>query len=53
MPVSKDHSKKAPSQNPVDFFMMKPSPKSPQSVPDRLSSAPQVEKIDGRKSLSK
>ena len=53
MSISRDHSKKAPSQNPVDFYKCDKSPKTPQKVGDRLSGGPMVEKIDGRKSLGK
>lgn len=53
MAISKDHGKKAPSQNPVDFFEMKKHSGKPQSIPDQLTSGKQVEKIEGRKDLAK
>lgn len=59
MAISRSFSKKAPSQNPVAFFECKqhggaePSTSKNQSVPDKLSSGPQREKIYGRKDLSK
>lgn len=56
MAISKTHSKKAPSQNPVKFFegqQQGGAYGSPTSVPDKLSSGTQREKIYGRKSLSK
>ena len=57
MAVSREHSKKAPSQNPVDFFECKqaggadPGTLKPARVPDKLASGPQREKIYGRKNL--
>lgn len=58
MAISRSWSKKAPSQNPVDFFEGKQaggtngSQSKPQRVPDKLTSGAQREKIFGRKSLS-
>lgn len=58
MAVSRSHTKKSPSQNPVAFFECKQSggasPGSKGSgVPDKLTSGTQREKIYGRKDLSK
>ena len=59
MAVSRTHSKKSPSQNPVDFYELKqhggadPGTTKAQRVPDKLSSGTQREKIYGRKDLSK
>lgn len=55
MAISRSHSKKAPSQNPTDFYMMKQQGGaygSPKSVPDQLSGGPMQEKIWGRPNLS-
>lgn len=55
--ISKTWSKKAPSQNPVDFYQSKQqggtngSQSKPQSVPDKLSGGPMREQIFGRKNL--
>lgn len=56
MAVSRSHSKKAPSQNPVDTFKCVPQGGThgkPTSVPDKLSGGPMREQVYGRKSLSK
>lgn len=56
MSISKSHSKKAPSQNPTAFYKGEQqggTHGAPTRVPDRLSGGPMVEKIDGKKSLSK
>lgn len=53
MAISKSHSKKSPSQNPVDFYKSQQSGgatgKSSGSVPDKLKGGPMREKIFGRK----
>lgn len=55
MAISRTWSKKAPSQNPVAFFEMKQHGgalgKGSASVPDKLTSGVQREKIFGRKNL--
>lgn len=55
MSVSKTHSKKSPSQNPVDFYEMKQSGgaegKGGSTVPDKLSSGKMREQIYGRKGM--
>jgi hypothetical protein len=57
MAISRTHSKKSPSQNPVDFFEGKQKGgadgKSSYKAPDKLTSGTQREKIFGRKDLSK
>jgi hypothetical protein len=55
MAVSRSHSKKAPSQNPVDTFkcVQQGGHGSAQKVGDKLSGGPQREQVYGRKSLSK
>lgn len=57
MAVSRSHSKKAPNQNPTDFFKSKPAGgprgQSTQRVPDKLTGGPMVEKIYGRPDLAK
>ncbi len=57
MAISRSWRKKQPSQNPVAFFEGKQSGgatgKAGGSVPDKLSSGAQREKIFGRKNLSK
>lgn len=57
MAISRSHSKKSPSQNPVDFYELKQSGgaegKGGAKVPDKLSSGKQREQIYGRKTLSK
>lgn len=55
MAIAKSHSKKSPTQNPVDFYKLKQAGgaegKGAQSVPDKLSGGPMKEQIYGRKSL--
>lgn len=55
MPISRSHSKKSPTQNPVDFYKSKQfggaEGKGAQKVGDRLTGGPMKEQIDGRKSL--
>lgn len=55
MSISKSHSKKSPSQNPVDFYQSKQSGgaegKATGKVPDQLKGGPMREKIFGRKDL--
>lgn len=55
MAISKTHTKKQPSQNPVDFYKSEQSGgtmgKSSGSIPDKLTGGPQREQIFGRKSL--
>lgn len=56
MAVSRSHSKKAPSQNPVGFFKCEQqggTHGTPQKVGDKLTGGPQREKVMGRKSLGK
>lgn len=56
MSISKTHSKKSPSQNPVDFFKLKQQGGThgkATRVPDKLSGGPMREQVMGRKSLSK
>lgn len=57
MAISRTHSKKAPSQNPVKFFKGEQFGgalgKSTERVPDKLEGGPQREQIYGRKDLSK
>lgn len=56
MAVTSKMPKKAPSQNPVDFAMLKQQGGkhgSPQKVPDVLKSGKMREEIWGRKDLSK
>lgn len=57
MAVSRSHSKKSPSQNPVAFFEGKQSGgamgKGGGKVADKLSSGSQREKVYGKKNLSK
>lgn len=56
MAVSRDSSKKAPSQKPVDFFncvQQGGTDGKPQSVPDKLSSGTVREKIYGNSDLGK
>ena len=57
MAVSRTWTKKSPSQNPVKFFEGKQSGgadgKGGSTVPDKLSSGAQREKVYGRKDLSK
>ena len=55
MAISRTHSKKSPSQNPVDFYESKQSGgaegKNPAKVPDKLSGGAMREKVYGRKDL--
>lgn len=56
MAVSSSHGKKAPSQSPVGFYKLAQQGGaygSPQSVPDKLSGGPMLEKVYGRGNLSK
>ena len=56
MAISRDHSKKAPSQNPTDFYKLKQqggAQGKATRVPDQLSGGPQVEKVFGKSDLSK
>ena len=56
MAVSRSHSKKAPSQNPVAFFKGEQqgcTHGTPQRVPDKLSGGPQRERIYGDRKLAK
>ena len=56
MAVSRGHSKKAPSQQPVDFFECKQQGGThgkPTKVGDKLRSGAMREQIYGRKGLSK
>jgi hypothetical protein len=56
MAISRSMSKKAPSQNPIDFAMLKQQGGAhgkPQKVPDVLKSGPMREQIHGRKDLGK
>lgn len=56
MAVSRSHSKKAPSQNPVDTFkcvQQGGTHGKATKVGDKLSGGPQREQIYGRKSLGK
>ena len=51
MAISKDHAKKQPSQNPVDFYMCKQSGGpygKAGSVPDQLKSGAMREKVMGK-----
>ncbi len=56
MAISKTHSKKAPSQNPVAFYKSEQqggAEGKPTSVPDKLTGGPMREQIMGRKDLSR
>lgn len=56
MAISHSHSKKAPSQNPTDFYKLKQqggSQGSATRVPDQLTGGPMVEKIMGKPELAK
>lgn len=57
MAISRTISKKAPSQNPVDFAMLKQHGgthgEPAQKVGDVLKSGPMREKVMGRKNLGK
>lgn len=51
MAVSKSHSPKAPSQNPVDFYKSKQqggAQGSPSRVPEKLTGGPMREKMSKR-----
>lgn len=54
--ISKTHSKKAPSQNPTDFYKSVPQGGThgkPMKVGDKLTGGPMREQIMGRRDLSK
>lgn len=56
MAVSRSHSKKAPSQNPIDTFKCQQqggAHGSATKVGDKLNGGPMREKVYGRKDLSK
>lgn len=56
MAVQRSHSKKAPSQNPVDTFkgvQQGGAHGTPTRVGDKLTGGPQREHVFGRKSLGK
>jgi hypothetical protein len=56
MAISKTHGKKAPSQNPVDFFKLQQQGGKygqPTKVGDKLTGGPMRELIFGRKNLGK
>lgn len=57
MAISRSHSKKQPSQNPVDFYKSEQAGgadgKSSGKVPDKLTGGPMREKVYGKKELSK
>jgi hypothetical protein len=56
MAVSRSHTKKAPSQNPVGFFKCEQQGGThgkATKVGDKLSGGPMREQVYGRKSLSK
>jgi hypothetical protein len=56
MAIKRDYTKKAPSQNPVDFFKCEQqggSQGKPMNVPDKLVGGPMREQIYGRPGLSK
>lgn len=56
MAVTRSMSKKAPTQNPVDFAMLKQQGGThgkPEKVPDVLKSGPMREQVMGRKDLAK
>lgn len=56
MAIDRSHSKKSPSQNPVDFYKLKQQGGaygSAQKVGDKLSGGPMLEKVFGRSNLSK
>jgi len=51
MAIARDHSKKQPSQNPVDFFKLKQQGGTHGkggSVPDKLSGGPMLEPLMGK-----
>ena len=55
MAISKSHGKKAPSQNPVDFALLKPSGGASGAasgrVPDKIASPKPRENVFGKKDL--
>lgn len=55
MAISRTHSKKQPSQSPVDFYKLKQSGgrdgAASGSVPDKLTGGPQRENVYGKKSM--
>ena len=56
MAVSRDMPKKAPTQNPVEFFECKQqggTHSTPTRIPDVLKSGKMREEVYGRKTLSK
>ena len=57
MAISREHSKKSPSQNPVSFYQSKQqggaTGKAGAVVPDKLTSGEQREQVMGKKDLSK
>lgn len=56
MAISRDISKKAPSQNPVDFYKLQQqggAQGKSTRVPDQLTGGPMIEKVFGKKDLSK
>lgn len=57
MAISRSHSKKAPSQNPSDFYKSEQAGgargNSTQRVPDQLKGGPMREQVFGKKELSK
>jgi len=56
MAISRSHSKKSPSQNPVDTFKLVQQGGvygKPTKVGDKLTGGPMREQIMGRKTLSK
>lgn len=55
MAIDRSHGKKAPSQNPVDFYKSAQQGGaygSPSKVGDKLGGGPMLEKIYGRPNLS-
>lgn len=56
MAIARDISKKAPSQNPTDFYKLQQqggAQGKPTRVSDQLTGGPMVEKIFGKPELSK
>jgi hypothetical protein len=56
MAVARSHSKKAPSQNPTDFYKSQQqggAHGSPMRVGDKLTGGPQREKVYGNSKLGK
>jgi len=57
MAISRSHGKKSPNQNPVAFFECKqaggPEGKGGKTVPDKLTSGPQREKVYGKNGAGK